>query len=113
MPVDEIAIADLVQQPIEQSRSHLDPERVAYYEQHLDDATPVVVYNVHGRLLLADGYHRLAAAQRLGRDSIRAEVRHGERGDPLRFAVELAQRQRGLTEQEVVEAIARRYAAPE
>jgi IMP dehydrogenase len=108
MSLMAVTIADLAQEPIRQSRAHLDPERVAYYEEHLDDATPVVVYDIHGHLLLADGYHRVAAAQRLGRSSIRADVHSGERGDALRFAVEFAQKQRGLTEQQAVDAIMHR-----
>ncbi|MEA5454712.1 ParB/RepB/Spo0J family partition protein [Sinomonas sp. JGH33] len=104
----EVPIADLVQEPIAEGRAHLDPERVAYYMKNLDNSTPVTVYEIHGRLLLADGYHRLAAAQRLGRTTIRAEVHQGDRADALHFAVELARKQRGLSETEIMDAISRR-----
>jgi hypothetical protein len=113
MPVRDVVIAELVPEPIAQSQPHLDPQRVRYYQEHLDDSTPVVVYEIDGRLLLADGYHRVAAARRLGRERIRADVRRGDRSDALRFAVELAAHQRGLTEQQAMEAIARRYRTPE
>lgn len=106
--VVEVNIVDLAQGPVEASRSHLDPERVEHYVEHLDDATPVTVFDNGDQLLLADGYHRVAAAQRLGRSTIRAHVMRGNRGDALRFAVELAKQQRGLTEQQAVEAIRRR-----
>ncbi|MDQ0029643.1 ParB N-terminal domain-containing protein [Arthrobacter bambusae] len=108
MPITEVPLADLDQEPIVEGHPHLDPERVAYYVEHLDESPPVMVYNIHGRLLLADGYHRVAAAQRLGRGAIRAEVHQGERGDALRFAVEHGKEQRGLSEHEIMEAIARR-----
>jgi hypothetical protein len=107
MALVDVAIADLVQEPIGQSDAHLDPERVAYYVDHLDDSTPVVIYDVQGQLLLADGYHRVAAARRLGRKVISADVRGGTRADALRFAAELAQ-QRGLPEEQVIAAIMRR-----
>ena len=58
--------------------------------------------------LLADGYHRVAAAEQLGWTSVPADVRAGDRADALRFAVRLAQRQRGLTEDEAVATIVRR-----
>ena len=106
--IADVNIAEMLQDPIVESRPHLDPERVAYYRGHLDDATPVIVFDTGDTLLLADGYHRVAAAQQLGRTAIRAEVRPGNRSDALRFAVDLAKRQRDLTEQQVLEAIKRR-----
>jgi hypothetical protein len=39
-------------------------------------------------------------------------VREGERGDALQFAIDLAQRQRSLSKQEIIEAIARRGQRP-
>lgn len=108
MPRKDIAIAELAQGPIEHSRAHLDSERVAYYMGTLDEAPPVVVFDIGGHLLLADGYHRVAAAEQLGRTSVPADVRVGDRGDALRFAVRLAQQQRGLAEDEVLAAIMRR-----
>ena len=108
MAVKDIFIADLVQQPILEGRGYLDESRVAYYAEHFEEAEPVTVFEVEGRLLLADGYHRLAAAQRLGRQAIRAEVRRGGKREALEFAVEHAVKQRGLSRGEVTAAIARR-----
>jgi hypothetical protein len=104
----EVTLADLLQGPIEDSRPHLDLELVDYYLEHLDEAPPVTVFDTGEGLLLADGYHRVAAAQRLGRTAIRAEVRQGNRSGALRFAVELAKQQRDLTDQQVLDAIKRR-----
>ena len=113
MPIVDLRISDLLQDSIERSRPHLDPKRVSYYVAHLDDATPVVVFNVDGILLLADGHHRVAAAEQLGRSTVRAEVRQGQRSDALAFAVELARKQRGLTDRQILDAIACRGQRPE
>ncbi|WP_426976324.1 ParB/RepB/Spo0J family partition protein [Pseudarthrobacter sp. O4] len=113
MPIIDLSISDLAQDSIERSRPHLDPDRVSYYVKHLDESTPVVVFNVNGNLLLADGHHRVAAAEQLGRSTVRAEVREGKRSDALQFAIDFAQRQRGLPRQQVLDAIARRGQRPE
>ncbi len=112
MTVVEARIADLVQGPIRDSRARLHRDRVAYYLEHLDQAPPVTVFDIEGHLLLADGYHRVEAAQQLGRGTIKAEVRQGTRRDALRFAVDLARQQRGLSEQEALAAIQRRAHRP-
>jgi hypothetical protein len=103
--ITEVPIAELAQEPIDRTRAHLDPDRVAFYAAHPDTAPPVTVFDVDGTLLLADGYHRVAAAQRLGRTTVRAEVRRGQRADALRFAVDRAREQRGLSEEEILAAI--------
>jgi hypothetical protein len=113
MPLIDLPLSELEQDSIERSRPHLDPERVSYYLEHLDESAPVVVFNVGGRLLLADGHHRVAAAEQLGRLTVKAEVREGERADALQFAIDLAQRQRGISRQEIIDAIARRGERPE
>jgi hypothetical protein len=46
---------------------------------------PVTVYEVDGRYLMADGFHRHAAAVMLGRRTIPAEVREGTFNDALDF----------------------------
>lgn len=107
-PIVDLPLATLDPGPIQQSRPHLDPDRVSYYLEHLDVAAPVVVFDVDGVLLLADGHHRVAAAEQLGRTTVRADVRKGQRHDALQFAVDLAREQRGLTQEEVLEAISRR-----
>ena len=112
MTILDLPISELEQDSIERSRPHLDPDRVSYYLEHLDESTPVVVFSVNGSLLLADGHHRVAAAEQLGRSTVRAEVREGERVDALQFAIDLAQRQRGLSKQEIIDAITRRGQRP-
>lgn len=108
MSVVELEIAALARDAIERSRPHLDARRVAYYVANFDEADPVVVFDVSGVLLLADGHHRIAAAIQLGRTRVLADVREGQRADALQFAVENAQKQRHLSRQEILDAIARR-----
>jgi len=112
MPIIDLPISELARDSIERSRPHLDPDRVSYYVEHLDESTPVVVFNVNGLLLLTDGHHRVAAAEQLGRSTVKADVRKGQRRDALQFAVGLGQQQRRLTEQQVIDAIARRGERP-
>ena len=49
----------------------------------------MVVFDTPEGPLLADGHHRLAAAGRLGRKTVEAEVRAGSRQDALRYAAEV------------------------
>lgn len=41
--VTKVRIDDLVQEPIAASKTHLDPERVAFYMEKLDDSAPVAL----------------------------------------------------------------------
>jgi ParB-like chromosome segregation protein Spo0J len=104
----DVEISTLLPGPIETSKVHLDPERVAWYVEHLDVAEPVTVFRLDEGLLLADGHHRVEAARRLGRSRIKALVRTGTREDALAFAVDLAREQRGLSADVAVAAIKRR-----
>lgn len=82
-----LEIADiLATSPIDPER-HLDPERVEHYQRSIDSLAPVVVLASEEGCLLADGYHRLAAARKEGRGTIEAEVRTGSRHDALEYAV--------------------------
>jgi ParB-like chromosome segregation protein Spo0J len=69
---------------------------------------PVVVFETEDGLLLADGYHRVAAARLSGADTIRADVRAGSRKDALDYAVEHASRQRHITLEQALERVRRR-----
>lgn len=82
-------------------------EKVAKYAQILDKLPPVTVFDLHDGLLLADGYHRVAAARQLGRTTIRAEVRRGSRRDALHFAAGMLAAQRGMTLDEALDIISR------
>src|SRR3954467_15358831 len=84
---------------------HLNPERVAHYVEARDPTPPVVVYQTAAGLLLADGYHRLAAAQQRGATTIDAEIRHGSHRDALEYAAAKAAAQRGMTFDEATDHI--------
>ena len=88
---------------------HLDLARVELYRRLLESFPPVVVFETEEGFLLADGYHRVAAALREGRETIEAEVRAGSRSDALDYAAEVGARQRGLSAREAREHVLKRY----
>ena len=104
----EVEVASLTGSALADPPRHLDEGKVARYTQILDQLPPVVVFHLGDGLLLVDGYHRVEAARRLRRRVIRAEVRQGSREDALRFAVDLAATERGLTKAQALDAIRRR-----
>jgi ParB-like chromosome segregation protein Spo0J len=67
------------------------------------------VFETEDGLLLADGYHRIAAALREGHQAIDADVRKGSREDALEYAAVAGARQRGLSPQEVKDHIVAKY----
>ena len=68
----------------------------------------MVVFRTEQGLLLADGYHRVAAAQARGLDTIEAEIRHGSTHEALRYAASMGAKQRRLSEAEVMRHLQRR-----
>jgi hypothetical protein len=63
-----------------QVRTRVDPVKVSEYASLMeseDRLPPVVVFRDGGRYLLADGFHRVAAALRINRLEIAADVREG------------------------------------
>src|SRR5450755_3803897 len=87
--IREIALDDLVLDPNLYLRDRLDDFTVERYAESWDRLPPVTVYEVDGTLLLADGYHRHAAAVMLGRSSMPAEVKHGSFNEALDFVSEV------------------------
>lgn len=85
MEIREIPLDDLVLDPNLYLRDRLDDFTVERYADSWQRLPPVTVYEVEGKLLLADGFHRHAAAVMLGRKSIKAEVLHGAFSDALDF----------------------------
>jgi ParB-like chromosome segregation protein Spo0J len=80
---------------------------VERYAQMIDALPPVVVFDTPEGLLLADGYHRVAAAQRRGLETLEAEVRVGSRHDALRYAAKVGAAQRGISPEEAAAYIER------
>jgi ParB-like chromosome segregation protein Spo0J len=89
--------------------NHLDAEQVEMYRRSIDRPPPVVVFETEEGLLLADGYHRLAAAVAEGKETIEAEVRHGSRHDALAYAVTVGPAQKDMSREEAEERILKRY----
>jgi hypothetical protein len=109
----EVEISRLLEHSPVGAGRHLEEDRVRRYSELLDQLPPVTVFALEDRtLLLADGYHRVAAAQRAGRSMIRADVRPGTRAQAIQFAVDIARAERGVSAEQAREAI-RRYSGGE
>src|SRR4051794_32619876 len=85
MDIRNVPLDDLVLDPNLNLRDRLDDFTVERYADSWVRLPPVTVYDVDGRLLLADGFHRHAAAVMTGKRSIAAEVREGTFADALDF----------------------------
>lgn len=90
MEVSELALDRIIPDPANQPREGgIDAEHVAALQENPDAWPPVVVVD-RGGFQLVDGFHRYAAAQNLGLDSIRVEVRETPAdGDLLALAYAL------------------------
>ncbi len=85
MEIRDILLDDLVLDPNLYLRDRLDDFTVERYADSWQRLPPVTVYDVDGKLLLADGFHRHAAAVMLGKQALSAEVLHGTFTDALDF----------------------------
>ena len=104
----QLKIADLLANAPIEPEAHLDATRVEHYTQILDALPPVVVFDTAEGLLLADGYHRVAAARRRGLKTIEAEVRSGSRHNALLYAATVGAAQRGISHEDAASYIRRR-----
>ena len=86
MDLRELPLDDLVLDPNLNLRDRLDEFTVERYTEAWGQMPPVTVFEVEGRWLLADGFHRHAAAVQLGRRTVPAEVRPGTFADALDHA---------------------------
>jgi ParB-like chromosome segregation protein Spo0J len=85
MTIHDIDLDDLVLDPALNLRDKLDDDTVTRYIDAWGRLPPVTVYEVDGRYLLADGFHRHAAAVTLGKKSIKAEVVVGTMAEALDY----------------------------
>ncbi len=85
MDIRKVPLDDLVLDPNLNLRDRLDDFTVERYADSWDRLPPITVFEVEGRLLLADGFHRHAAAIMLGKKTIPAEVREGTFAEALDF----------------------------
>jgi len=85
MDVRNVALDDLVLDPNLNLRDRLDDFTVERYAEAWERMPPITVFDVDQRWLVADGFHRHAAAVMLGKRTIPAEVREGSFNDALDF----------------------------
>lgn len=85
MNIRELPLDELVLDPNLNLRDRLDEFTVERYAESWQRLPPITVYEVDGRWLVADGFHRHAAAIVLGRKTIRAEVIEGGFNEALDF----------------------------
>lgn len=90
-----------------QTRATTDPEVVhTYYEwirKGTDMGSVIVVHTADDRLILADGFHRYAAHQKLKLRSIKCQIREGTETDAILVGIEqnaALAKLRGLTEED-------------
>src|SRR6516225_3199528 len=85
MDLRNVPLNDLVLDPNLNLRDRLDDFTVERYADSWDRLPPITVYHIDERLLIADGFHRHAAAVMLGKRTIRSEIREGTFTDALDF----------------------------
>jgi len=85
MDIRNLPLDDLVLDPNLNLRDRLDDFSVERYADSWDRLPPITVYEIDGRWVLADGFHRHAAAIMLGKRSIPAEIREGSFTEALDF----------------------------
>jgi ParB-like chromosome segregation protein Spo0J len=85
MNIIEVPLDDLVLDPNLNLRDRLDDFTVERYADSWERLPPITVYEVEGRLLIADGFHRHAAAIMMGKRTMPAEVRVGTFTEALDF----------------------------
>jgi hypothetical protein len=85
MDIRNVALDDLILDPNLNLRDRLDDFTVERYAEAWDRLPPITVYDVDERWLLADGFHRHAAAIMLGKRTIPAEIRPGSFNDALDY----------------------------
>lgn len=82
----KIALTEITLDPAVNIREQLDEETIQWYMEIFDQLPPIIAYQWNGQVLLADGFHRYAAAERLGKREITVEVRQGSREDAWVYA---------------------------
>jgi ParB-like chromosome segregation protein Spo0J len=85
MNIRELPIDELILDQNLYLRDRLDDYTVERYADSWNRLPPVTVFEIDGQWLLADGFHRHAAAVMLGRRTIRAEIREGTVAEALDF----------------------------
>lgn len=104
----KLAIENINTEAGTQVRVELDEERVESYAaamQRGEELPPIHVFQREGdsTYILSDGYHRLAAARKLGKTEVEVKVHVGDRRDAVLLAIEANTRHGlGLTKKQAV-----------
>lgn len=91
MPV--IRISDIDLESSVQVRAKIDPDTVAEYAAHIEakkaPLPPIIVYgpDSRGKFFLSEGWHRVAAAKKAGRDGLQATIKDGGWKEALEHAL--------------------------
>ena len=85
MKIRDIPLDDLILDQTLNLRDRLDDFTVERYADSWERLPPITVFNIDERLIVADGFHRHAAAIMLGKRTIKAEIREGTMTDALDF----------------------------
>lgn len=93
--IREVPLNDLILDPNLTFRDRLDDFTVERYGDSWDRLPPSTAFEVDGKLLLVDGFHRHCAAESIGKTTMPVEVRQGTYSDALDFAA-LANVRNGL-----------------
>lgn len=86
----ELSLESLTIDPAMQMRvAGIDPGTVTDYAEAMEDGAefpPIIVFTDGNSYWPADGFHRIEAARKVGKSSLRADIRQGERRDAILFA---------------------------
>ncbi len=82
----KLQVRDIIADNTIDIRDRMDETTILEYIDIFDRLPAITVFDTPEGYLLADGFHRLSAAERLGRNEIEAEVKTGTRDDALEFA---------------------------
>src|SRR5271166_7074217 len=85
MDIRNVPLNDLILDPNLNLRDRLDDFTVERYADSWDRLPPITVYEIDDKLLVADGFHRHAAAVMLGKRTMPAEIVVGTFTDALDF----------------------------
>jgi len=82
-----VKLETIIRDPEIQIRSVVRANAIAKYAESFDRLPPIVLFRTKEGLLLCDGFHRLAAAEQLGKDKINAQVIEGTRSEAIEHAI--------------------------
>lgn len=82
----KLKMAEIHADPSVSIRQHLNQSLIDEYMEIFDRLPPVDVFGTEEGNLLADGFHRYAAAQQLNRTEMEVNLHKGTREDALEFA---------------------------